>query len=226
MLTSSYAVWVFSVSQESNNVVVSDCFDITFTEGSSAINLEHSFPMKDGKGVYTKPYEFTLTNVCEHAADVEINLETLNNSEIAGENLRVDVNGHIKTYGDGNSVEPTLNNASSAAKIYDDTIAAGKSKKIYLRLWIKEDASNNDVINKSLSSKITVRSTLRKNYKVALLNSGYSFNTTLKTLAGDSKSRSALSDAADGDSFRLQCPSSVPASSSPPFHNTDNPHRC
>ena len=184
MLSSSYALWVFNVSQESTNVVVSDCFEMTFTEGTQAIHLTDSFPMKDGKGVYTDPYVFTLTNICEHAADISINLETLNDSQIDGENLRVDVNGHIRTYGDNNTVEPTLSNASSAASFYNDTIAAGDSKSYNLRLWIKEDADSNDVINKTLSSKITVRSTLRKNYSEANLISGPNFNKAIKSLSG------------------------------------------
>ena len=184
LISSSYALWVFNVSQESTNVVVSDCFEITFTEGTQAINLTNSFPMKDGKGVYTTPYEFTLTNICEHAADISINLETLNDSQIAGENLRVDVNGHIHTYGDNNYVEPTLENASSAASFYNDTIAAGDSKSYNLRLWIKEDANNEDVLNKTLSSKITVKSTLRKNYSEATLTFGSGLNSILKSLSG------------------------------------------
>ena len=188
LVGSSYALWVFNVSQESTNVLVSDCFEITFTEGSQAINLEHSFPMKDGKGVYTTPYEFTLRNICEHAADISINLEVLNESQISGENLRVDVNGHIKTFGDNNSITPTLTNASSAAKFYDDTIAAGDSKSYNLRLWIKEDANNEDVLNKTLSSKITVRSTLRKNYSEATLAYGSGLNRILKSLSGSNSS--------------------------------------
>ena len=186
MLSSSYALWVFNVSQESTNVVVSDCFEIAFVEGTQAIHLTNSFPMKDSKGVYTPLYNFTLTNICEHAADISINVETLNDSEIDGENLRVDVNGHIHTYGDGNSVEPTLENASSAASFYNDTIAAGDSKSYNLRLWIKEDADNEDVLNKSFSSKITVRSTLRKNYSESFLARGYNFNDKIKKLAGTS----------------------------------------
>lgn len=184
LVGSSYALWVFNVSQESTNVLVSDCFEITFTEGSQAIHLTNTFPMKDSKGVYTTPYEFTLRNICGQAADISINLETLNDSQIAGENLRVDVNGHIHTYGDENSVEPTLANATSAASFYEDTIAAGDSKDYVLRLWIKEDASNVDVINKSYSSKITIRSTLRKNYSEATLEKGESFIANIKQLSG------------------------------------------
>ncbi len=186
LISSSYALWVFNVSQESTNVLVSDCFEITFTEGNDSINLTNSFPMKDGKGVQTTPYEFTLTNICEHAADISINLETLNDSQIAGENLRVDVNGHIHTYGDNNNIEPTLDSASSAALFYNDTIASGKSKSYNLRLWIKEDASSNDIINKTLKSKITVSSTLRKDYSESILETGSSFNKSIKRRAGNS----------------------------------------
>ncbi len=183
MLSSSYALWVFNASQESTNAVQADCFEITFTEGSQAIHLTNSFPMKDGDGVYTTPYEFTLTNICGQAADISINLETLNDSQIVGENLRVDVNGHVHTYGDNNYVEPTLENASSSASFYNDTIAAGDSKSYNLRLWLKEDANNVDVINRSYSSKIIISSTLRKNYSEAALINGKDFNVALKKLA-------------------------------------------
>ena len=79
MLSSSYALWVFNVSQESTNVVVSDCFQITYTD-THPISLEYAFPMEDSLGVQLTPYEFSITNVCNHPADFQINLETLNTS--------------------------------------------------------------------------------------------------------------------------------------------------
>ena len=63
MLSSSYALWVFNVSQESTNVLVSDCFEITFVEGTQAIHLTNSFPMRDSDGVKTTPYTFTIKNI-------------------------------------------------------------------------------------------------------------------------------------------------------------------
>ena len=185
MISSSYALWVFNVSQESTNVLVSDCFEIRFTSGSNAINLTNSFPMKDGEGVYTIPYEFTIRNICNHASDIEINIETLNVSQIAGENLRVDVNGHIHTYGIDNYVTPSLDNAVSAARFYTDTVAAGDSKKYNLRFWIKEDANSVDVADKLYSSKITVRATAINNYSEATMISGSEFNKAIKGLSGD-----------------------------------------
>ena len=188
MLSSSYALWVFNVSQESTNVMVSDCFEITFTEGSSAIHLENAFPMKDSKGVYTTPYEFTLTNICEHAADVEINLETLNTSTLDPINIRTDLNGVRKNYVDSTVVDSILDNSNSAVTIRKDTIGANNSKNYNLRLWIKEDSNNEDVINKTFNSRITIRSTLRKKYTEAYIVDGKTFTRTIRSLAGDTAS--------------------------------------
>ncbi len=80
-ISTSYALWSFSVSQESTNVVLSDCFEITFAD-AHPISLEYAFPMEDSLGVQLTPYEFSISNVCNHPADFQINLETLNNSTL------------------------------------------------------------------------------------------------------------------------------------------------
>ena len=183
MLSSSYALWVFNVSQESTNVLVSDCFEITFTDGSDAVNLTSSFPMRDGDGVQTTPYTFTIRNICNHPADFQINLETLNTSTIDEEFIKADLNGHITEYNVAESVEPTIDGAKSAVMLYEDTLAVNGEKTYNLRIWVNEIATQDDVENKSYSSKVSVKATVRKQFAEGTLISGQQFNVSLKKLA-------------------------------------------
>ena len=183
-ISASYAAWIFSVSQESTNVVVTDCFELTMSNEINAIKLEYAFPMEDELGVQLTPYEFSITNICNHAADYQINLETLNTSTLDESNIKADLNGHVNLYSDLDSVTPTLDNASSAVTLYEDTLVANASKTYNLRLWIKDNAVQNEIENKVYNSKVVVKSTLRKQYAEGTLISGSDFNIALKTLAG------------------------------------------
>ena len=184
MLSSSYALWVFNVSQESTNVLVSDCFEITLTD-NNPIGLSATFPMRDTDGVKTTPYTFTIRNICNHPADFQINLETLNTSTLDASNIKAKLdNTAIALYGDNNYVAPTLNSASSAILLKEDTLAQNTSKTYNLRIWLKEDAVQSKVENTTYNSKITVRSILRKEYAEGTLIKGSDFNNALKVLAG------------------------------------------
>ena len=188
MLSSSYALWVFNVSQESTNVLVSDCFEITLTD-NNPIGLSASFPMRDSDGVQTTPYTFTIRNICNHPADFQINLETLSSSTIDEEFIKADLNGHITEYNAAESLEPTIDGARSAAMLYEDTLAVNGKKTYNLRLWINENATQEDVENKSYSSKVSVKATVRKQYAEGTLVDGMSFNETLKQLADGGEPR-------------------------------------
>ncbi len=182
MLSSSYALWVFNVSQKSTNVLVSDCFEITLTD-NNPIGLGASFPMRDSDGVKTTPYTFTIKNICNHPADFQINLETLNSSTIDEEFIKADLNGHITGYNAAESAEPTIEGAKNAVKLYEDTLAVNSSKTYKLRIWVNENATQEDVENKSYASKISVKATVRKQYAEGTLVSGSNFNVALKILA-------------------------------------------
>ena len=75
----SYAYYIFNVSQSGSNVVRTDCFEITYTDGN-AINLSNTIPLSDKEARELDPYTFTINNVCNHAIDYDINIETLEGS--------------------------------------------------------------------------------------------------------------------------------------------------
>ncbi len=185
LISSSYALWVFNVSQESTNVLVSDCFEITFADDNNSIGLSSSFPMKDSDGVKTTPYIFTIRNICNHPVGYKINLETLNTSTIDESYIQVDLNGRVTNYDDTTSIEPTLSNAKNAVMLYEDILEANGEKTSYLRLWINENAPSANIENKLYTSKISVSATVKKQYEVAMLTDGITFATSIRTLSGD-----------------------------------------
>ena len=156
LISSSYALWVFNVSQESTNVLVSDCFEITFTD-NNPIHLEYSFPMRDSDGVQTTPYTFTIKNICNHPADFQINLETLSTSTIDESFIKADLNGFVTEYNAAESVEPTIDGAKSAAMLYEDTLEVNGKKTYNLRIWVNEIATQEDVENKNYASRLAAQ---------------------------------------------------------------------
>ena len=184
MISSSYALWAFSVSQDTENIVVSDCFELTFSDKSS-IGLEHSFPMKDSQGVQTPPYEFSVKNICNHAADFQIDLETLSTSTLDPSNIKIDLNGKVISYERADYAPTTLSDAISAIKLYEDTLAVNETKSYNLRMWLKDNAIQSEVENKIYNSKVSVKATVRRSYSEATLLNGIQFNRAIRLLSGE-----------------------------------------
>ena len=83
----TYALWQITLRQSGTNVVSSGCFDISFTDANH-ITIGEAFPIVDEDGKKLTPYEFTITNNCANPASYQINLEILNSSTLAVENLQ------------------------------------------------------------------------------------------------------------------------------------------
>ena len=75
---SSYALWKVTKYQESENVIATGCFDVSFIEKSSSINLNNTYPMTDEKGKKTSEvYAFTIENICTTDVEYTVYLNTL-----------------------------------------------------------------------------------------------------------------------------------------------------
>lgn len=76
-MASSYALWKVTLYQETENIIQSGCFEITFEDVSSSINLNNTYPMSDTSGLKTSPYTFKITNRCTVDAKYTLYLNTL-----------------------------------------------------------------------------------------------------------------------------------------------------
>ena len=181
----SYAYYIFSVSQSGSNVVRTDCFEITFTDGN-AINLSETIPLSDKEARELDPYTFTIKNICNQAVDYSVNIETLNTSTMDLDAVATKLDGKKKQIlGQLDDNENIVNNnATSSKTIYSNILRAGEEKTHNLRLWVDVDATLEQYMSKSYSSKVVVNGVLHPNYSEATLISGPLLNKTFKQLAG------------------------------------------
>ncbi len=150
----SYAYWVLNLNQDSKNIVSTKCLNITFTEGD-AINIQKIYPMDDEYGAKLTPYTFTLKNECNDKANYQINLETLTDSTLDINYVKVKLNDEISVLGSNTAVTKTLDNAIDSRMLETGILNANETKTFNLNVWLSYDAPN-DTMNKTFESKITV----------------------------------------------------------------------
>ena len=188
---SSYAYWIYTAVQEGSNTAVSDCFALTFTDAND-IHLENTVPMSESEGKELVPYTFTIKNVCNHAADYDVNIETLEGSTLDINYLRYKLdNRKSKILGsieDNESIDFVNDNAIRSNNIANGTLEQNEEKTFNLRLWIDEDSTVEQSASKTYESKIVVKATLNAHYSSTTLASGQDFIVTIKKLANPGQS--------------------------------------
>ena len=150
----SYAYWILNLNQDSKNIVSTKCLNVTFTEGD-AINLQKTYPMDDEEGSKLTPYTFSLKNECNDKANYQINLETLAESTLDINYVKVKLNDEISVLGNNEAVTKTLDNATDSRMLETGILNANETKTFNLNVWLSYDAPN-DTMNKNFESKITV----------------------------------------------------------------------
>ncbi len=75
-LVQSYALWL-TTYEGNDNILSIGCFDVSLEELSKPISLNNTYPMSDQKGLTQTPYQFTIKNTCNTAAEYTITLNTL-----------------------------------------------------------------------------------------------------------------------------------------------------
>ena len=182
----SYAYYIFNVSQSGSNVVRTDCFEITYTDGN-AINLSNTIPLSDKEAKELDPYTFTIKNICNNAVDYSINIETLEGSTMNLNGVRVRIDNYkSQILGDIENNDSSVivnNNVLSSKTVKHGSIVANGSKTYNLRMYIDEESTMEETANKTFNSKVVVSAKLNPNYKEAMLIDGTSFNRSIKRLS-------------------------------------------
>ena len=163
----SYAYWLNTNKQEGSNIAKTSCFNTTFTENSSAIKLEDTYPIDDSQGEVLTPFTFTIKNTCSYDANYQINLETIS-STLKLKNLRVKIGTKdsdlLSNYPDA-SASKVISDATDARRLAVGTLDTGDSMTYELRVWLDKDTTLDDINNtadadNSWQGKITVTTTL------------------------------------------------------------------
>ena len=176
----TYAYYMATVTQNGENVVKTDCFDITYAD-KDEISLSDSFPMRDADGANLTPYEFTIKNVCSTTQYYEVNLETLSTSTIDESKIKVKLDNKTPyLYGsDGYTSNKMISTAKNAIKLASGTLTANQEKTYDLRLWLDESVTTStpNIINKTFQSKVTIfASQNNRSFSIAIQRN----NSTIK----------------------------------------------
>lgn len=135
-------------------MVSTKCLNISFTE-KDAINLQKTYPMEGEEGKKLTPHTFTLKNECNDKANYQINLETLTDSTLDINYLKVKLNNTISILGSNTAVIKTLSDATDSRMLETGILNAKETKSYTLNIWLSYDAPN-ETMNKNFEGKITV----------------------------------------------------------------------
>ena len=188
VIGSSYAIWVYSETQEGTNSLVSDCFEITYVD-SNDINLNNAYPMTNEEASNLTPYTFTIKNICNHAMNYDVNIETLQGSTLNTSYVRYKLDDKgtriLGSIADNDSSVFVNNNVLSSKTIASNILKPNEERKFDLRLWIDYNSTKEQSANKTYSGKVVITTTLNKDYKICYLVSGKEFNKRIKKVAGN-----------------------------------------
>ena len=173
----SYSYYSVASTQENPNELTTTCFDVSFSEGSSSINLAATYPMSEASANSLSPYTFTIANTCttENATDpinyvVTLNTLTANTPTLPLNLLRVRLDetspssvtgtsallSDVPPYTLGESLK-TSEGIDTSYNLVEGTLAPGESVTYNLRLWIDESAGI-DIMNDSFTGRVLVYS--------------------------------------------------------------------
>ena len=151
---STFAMFTVSSKSAEYNVVKSGTLNIDFSTSSSTIGLNGALPTSDSDGLAQEGNTFTITNTGSLTAEYTVSLQD-DKDMITQDNCsdkQLD-KGFVKYSIDGSTVK--MLNDSIDTNIISDNLKAGESKTFTLKLWIKEDATN-EALGKHYHGKIVV----------------------------------------------------------------------
>ena len=169
----SYALWNKTFTQTGNNKVLSDCFQMSFTEDTNSfVNLENTYPIRDEDGSKLKPYTFTVENKCGSNVEYRINLETTKNTTMPEEYIKVMLNSNIKVLTENPLGSVTIPNGRNSYEIESGMISGNSSISKSIRVWMDERVTQSDPGSQGtiFESKITVTGSYIKRYTESILN--------------------------------------------------------
>ncbi len=153
----SYAVWLLTAEQTNQNILATECFDITFTEDTdSNINLQSTYPLLDSEGKELTPYTFSVTNSCDLNAKYQINLEVLNTTTLSHNLIKTMIDTKTPNIITNNNIVTSTIANSTSYIIKTDYLAYNETNNHEFRMWIDESATLDNSQNKLVEAKIVI----------------------------------------------------------------------
>ena len=183
VMGATYAWLRLTLNGSKVNVLRAGGLELTLDETSEGITLEDVVPVTDAKGLQGKEYTFTLENRGSDSS-YTIYLDDVLDIDQNGENDFEE----SERMSDSDIKYSLIKNGKTTTKVLTETgtnpnrvldsgiIKKGTTNTYSLRLWIKEEAENDSIINKIFAAKLRVEAEQKpetNNIKVA-----YTYNPT------------------------------------------------
>lgn len=154
----SYSMWIMTVSQTSENIAYSKCFDLSISNQENDIKLENAYPISNDRGKSLTPFTFKVTNTCDITTEYSVNLEVLKDSTLPSNFIDVMFEGDINLLNSYDATDKVNTSSIESRKLTTGILKSKESKDYSLRLWIDYDTTMEDLDNetKSFKSKIVV----------------------------------------------------------------------
>ena len=147
----SYSMWIMTVSQTSENIAYSKCFDLSIGNQENDIKLENAYPISNDRGKSLTPFTFKVTNTCDITAQYSVNLEVLKDSTLPSNFIDVMFEGDINLLNSYDTTDKVNTSSIESRKLTTGILKSKESKDYSLRLWIDYDTTMEDLIKNSSS---------------------------------------------------------------------------
>jgi len=143
--------------QESTNNLATICFKMTLEEQTKGIQLENAIPITDTEGSNLTPYTFSIQNICDNYLQYQLNLETLNTTDLNNKNIKVKLDQKIpKKLNEYDLAEPIIQDALESHLLDTGKLGPKESVAYNLRVWMDEETTVEEGANKTFQSKVTL----------------------------------------------------------------------
>ncbi len=147
VVSSTYAYWQITKTQETPNDIVAACLDLNLEDVSAAIDLGSAWPISDEEASNLTGYTFTVTNNCNEEINYIVGLNRVEESNYLQDSsvkVRLDDNSSF-TYGDLSNVEYAVSNNTEytsrvSKQVSVETISANGTNEHTIRVWVSEEA--------------------------------------------------------------------------------------
>lgn len=194
-----YGVWLSSKQVEETNTKNIECFKIYF-DNDGIIELSKIKPVVNSDGEETSPYTVTITNTCAEKKEVQIRLNTINDTTIDINALIIKTSGNITQssilYKNLETTKTTEEEIISSKLIGKASVEPNETIRTNIRLWFDEkkvpnvNDSNNyykghiEVIGTDSAIKPTLQETILKDKDAIDKKEKPDFNSTAYTEEG------------------------------------------
>ncbi len=157
----TYGFFYPNKRQTGQNDLVSECFNIEFTNESASIALTNAYPVSDEEGKKFTPYSFTITNTCNLVASYHVVIDTKIGS-FDPSHIKVSVNdSNPKTLTFmPNESYPAGEGYSASGQIYSGTLKKDESKNFDIKLWMSASTTYEQVAGKTWEGRVRVVSSV------------------------------------------------------------------